>query len=245
MVGPSRPAPYSACVCGRVALYEQPSRLARFLGARTDLLDQDLPPSWNVAPTDSLLGARQTSKGDRELAAYRWGLVPSWSKTPDVKGTFNARAESLAEKPMFRTAFARWRILVPVDAFYEWERIGRTRMPYAFTRADGQPIVFAGLREWWRGKDGTELRTATIVTTEAGPDVPIHDRQPVVLERKDWDLWLDPGVSDPRLLLPLLVPSVEGTLIHYRVDRAVGDVRNDGPELLERATVDESTGELF
>jgi putative SOS response-associated peptidase YedK len=229
-----------------VALYEEPSRLARILDARTELLDDDLPPSWNVAPTDSLLGVRQTSKGDRELGAYRWGLVPSWSKTPDVKGTFNARAESLVDKPMFRTAFARWRVLVPVDAFYEWERTGRRSQPYAFTRTDGQPLVFAGLREWWRGKDGVELRTATIVTTEAGPDMPIHDRQPVVLEPEDWELWLDTQVSDPEVLLPLLGrPTVEGRLTHYPVDRAVGNVKNNGPQLLEHATVDESTGELF
>ena len=88
------------------------------------------------------------------------------------------------------------------------------------------------------GEDGTELRTATVITTVAGPDMPIHDRQPVVLERHDWDLWLDPKVSDPKMLRPLLVPTVGGTLIHYPVDRAVGNVRNNSPRLLDEVALD-------
>ena len=225
-------------MCGRVALYEEPSRLARVLDARSEVPDDDLAPSWNIGPQADLLGVRQTSDGDRSLSVYRWGLVPSWAKDPNVKGTFNARAETLATKPMFRTAYARWRILVPVDAFYEWKRTDTFKQPFAFKRADGEPIVFAGLREWWRGQDGTELRTATVITTVAGPDMPIHDRQPVVLERHHWDLWLDPELSDPKMLEPLLVPTVGGTLVHYPVDRAVGNVRNDRPQLLDQVAID-------
>jgi putative SOS response-associated peptidase YedK len=225
-------------MCGRVALYEEPSRLARVLDARSEVQDDDLRPSWNIGPMADLLGVRQTSADERELSAYRWGLVPSWAKNPDVKGTFNARAETIATKPMFRTAFARWRILVPVDAFYEWKRTDRFKQPYAFKRADGEPVVFAGLREWWKGEDGTELRTATIITAEAGPDMPIHDREPVVLERRNWDLWLDPSVTDTQDLQPLLVPTLAGTLVHYPVGRAVGNVRNDRPELLDEVAVD-------
>ncbi len=225
-------------MCGRVALYEEPSRLARVLDARSEVPDDALAPSWNVGPQADLFGVRQTSEGDRSLSVYRWGLVPNWAKDPKVKGTFNARAETVATKPMFRSAFARWRILVPVDAFYEWQRTDSFKQPFAFSRADGEPTVFAGLREWWKGEDGAELRTATVITTVAGPDMPIHDRQPVVLERHDWDLWLDPQVSDPKLLQPLLVPTVGGTLIHYPVDRAVGNVRNDSPRLLDKVAVD-------
>ncbi len=225
-------------MCGRIALYEQPDRLARFLDAG---LDQEVMtewrPGWNLAPTDRILGVSERHD-ERLLCPYRWGLVPSWAKTPDIKGTFNARAETLATKPMFRSAFAHRRILVPVDAFYEWKQTDHRKQPYAFKRADGEPIVFAGLREWWKGDDGTELRTATIITTDAGPDMPIHDRQPVVLDRKSWDLWLDPSVTDGKVLEPLLVPNVAGTLIHYPVDRAVGNVRNDRPELLDEVSVE-------
>jgi putative SOS response-associated peptidase YedK len=226
-------------VCGRVALFEPPSRLARFLDAGLEISDQDLEPSWNIGPMGELAAVRETSRGERELALYRWGLVPSWAKDPNIKGTFNARAETVATKPTFRAAFARWRVLVPVDAFYEWKRTDRWRQPYAFKRADGEPVVFAGLREWWKGPDGNELRTATIITTEAGPDMPIHDREPVVLERRDWDLWLDPAVTDPWPLQPLLVSTAAGTLVHYPVDRALGDVRNDRPELLDEVDLNE------
>ncbi len=230
-------------MCGRIALYDDPDHLARLLDAGVDPeVLAAWKPAWNVAPTDSILGGSERH-GQRTLRSYRWGLVPSWSKSPDMKGTFNARAESVATKPTFRTAFRKGRILVPVDAFYEWARLGpKDKQPYAFRRADGQPIVFAGLREWWRGDDGTELNTATIITTVAGPDMPIHNRQPVVLDQVDWDHWLDPGVTNPGDLEPLLVPTTEGTLVHHPVGKGVGNVRNDGPDLMEAIAVQGDLG---
>ena len=182
--------------------------------------------------------------GRRIMDAYRWGLVPSWAKNPGaVKGTFNARAESVATKAMFRSAFERWRILVPVDAFYEWQTLSpKEKQPYVFSRADGEPVVFAGLREWWRDAEGHELRTATIITTEAGPDMPIHNRQPVVLEPANWDLWLDHGITGGQALQDLLVPTVAGTLVHHPVAKDVGSTRNDRPELVEAITLDGDPG---
>jgi len=153
-----------------------------------------------------------------------------------IRNTFNARAETVATRPMFRSAFRRGRILVPVDAFYEW-KAGSPKQPYAFVRADREPVVFAGLRESWSGPDGTELRSATIITTEAGPDMPIHDRQPVVLERSTWERWLDPAADDRSELESLLRPTRAGTLIHHPVDRAVGSVRNDRPDLLDEVAL--------
>ncbi len=221
-------------MCGRIALYDEPEQLARLLDAGLDPeLAAQWRPRWNIGPMARILGVAEAADGSRTLAAYRWGLVPGWAKDPTaLRSTFNARAETVASKPAFRAAFKRWRILVPVNLFYEW-KAGTPKQPYAFKRADGEPIVLAGLREYWKGADGTELRTATVITTGAGPDMPIHDRQPVVLERDAWAHWLDPEVTDREELEPLLLPSVEGTLVHYPVSREVGNVRNDRPDLIE------------
>jgi putative SOS response-associated peptidase YedK len=221
-------------MCGRIALYTDPDRLARILGAGlADRAFGEWRPSWTVAPTRDVLGVSET-QGRRLLDHYRWGLVPSWVKDPmSVKSTFNARAESLASKPMFRSAFESRRILIPVDEFYEWETLGpKRKQPYAFRRSDGEPIVLAGLREWNPDLEGNG-RTATIITTEAGPDMPIHNRQPVVLERDAWDHWLDVEVTDPDELASLLRPTTRGTLVHHPVRKDVGNVNNDGPELVE------------
>jgi putative SOS response-associated peptidase YedK len=225
-------------MCGRIALYSDTPQLARLLEAGLDPeLVHGLAPHWNLGPTSAILGVAADVDGQRTMGAYRWGLVPRGAADPtSIRNTFNARAETVSIRPMFRSAFRRGRILIPVDAFYEW-KAGPPKQPYAFVRADREPVVFAGLREWWRGADGTELRSATIITTEAGPDMPIHDRQPVVLERDDWEHWLDPAVTGGPELESLLQPSRAGSLVHYPVDRAVGSVRNDRPEVLDEVAL--------
>jgi putative SOS response-associated peptidase YedK len=231
-------------MCGRIALYTEPDRVARILGARLAEGGVDgWQPSWNVAPTDPVLGVAQGRDG-RVLDRYRWGLVPSWAKDPRaVHGTFNARAESVATKPMFKAAFRSRRILVPVDVFYEWETLApKVTRPYAFSRADGAPVVMAGLREWHADVDGEEWRTAAVITTAAGPDMPIHDRQPVVLEADAWEHWLDPAVTEREELESLLVPGAAGTLVRHPVGRAVGNVRNNGPGLLEAVALEGDPG---
>ncbi len=160
--------------------------------------------------------------------------------------TFNARAETVASKPSFRAAFAARRLAVVADGFYEWKPgEGTTKQPFYFTRADGKPLALAGLWEqWWGGPGATDppegerpaLRTCTVITTEAGPDmVDIHHRMPVVLELEVLEEWLDPANKDKPELESLLVPSPPGTLVYRPVGREVGNVRNDGPELIETA----------
>ena len=187
----------------------------------------------------------------RELGRYRWGLVPSWAKDPSMATrTFNARAETVASKPSFRSAFTARRLVVVADGFYEWRQgPGAGKQPYYFTRADGRPLALAGLWEVWRGGpaergaaagdpgdsgDRPILRTCTVITTSAGPDMgDIHHRMPVVLESEVLDEWLDPDNHDKPELESLLVASPAGTLVHRAVGRSVGNVRNDGPELIE------------
>jgi putative SOS response-associated peptidase YedK len=221
-------------MCGRIALYSDPDRMARILDAQLSLQDGEWNRSWNVAPTDTILGASYRPDDGRLLSGYRWGLVPFGAKDPAAfRSTFNARAETVATKPAFRRAFAKSRILVPVDAFYEWRTAGRAKTPNLFTRADAQPIVFAGLAERWKRPDGSFLHSATVITTAAGPDMDeIHDRMPVVLERDSWEYWLDPTVDDRDELETLLRPAPVGTLIHHEVGAGVGNVRNNGPELI-------------
>jgi putative SOS response-associated peptidase YedK len=250
-------------MCGRIALYSDPDYLARIFDAELGPdVDPDARPSWNVPPTRSILAIADVPDPDtdpgpppvagtgtggvhRELGRYRWGLVPSWARDPSVASrTFNARAETVASKPSFRSAFAHRRLAVVADGFYEWRPgDGRVRQPFFFTRADGMPLVLAGLWErWWGGpteaadpaEERAALRTCTVITTEAGPDMAdIHHRMPVVLDPADLDEWLDPANLDRPELESLLVACPEGTLVHRAVGSAVGNVRNDGPDLIE------------
>ena len=228
-------------MCGRVALFTPPSHLARFLDAALAAgLDPEGQPSWNVGPQRSLFAVTEHHEA-RVLDQYRWGLVPSWAKDATIGNRlFNARGETIAEKPAFRSAFAKRPCVIPVDGFYEWDhRPGQNRQPNYFTRVDDEPLLLAGLFEFWRdrGEDVIEpLATCTIITTTPSVDMDeIHDRMPVVLSRDDVATWLDVNEYGPEERLSLLRPAPEGTLSHYGVDRAVGSVKNDGPELTERA----------
>lgn len=255
-------------MCGRVALFTPPERLARILDAAcvAGLAGRDPSlwhPSYNVGPTGMLLGVTagpppgvptgsppaEGLSGNREaraglphraLAPYRWGLVPPWANDPRIGSRlFNARAETVATKPAFRSAFRRRRLVLPVDGFYEWGPSGRGRRPHYVRRTDGGPVLLAGVWETWAPPPGEvppgevpSLRTCTVITTDAGADTgDIHDRMPVVLGVDQVDEWTDPSPSDD-LLASLLVPAPAGTLVHHPVGLRVGNVRNDGPDLI-------------
>jgi len=233
-------------MCGRVALYSPPARLAAFLAAAEGLSfandDREAwtegHPSWNVAPQRRLYGAKEVD-GDRVLERYRWGLVPSWAKDPKIGNKlFNARGETVAEKPSFRSAFTKRPLVIPVDAFYEWDhRPGKNKQPNLFTRVDGDPLLLAGLFEYWRAPDDKESEltvTCTIITTEPNDDMDeIHNRMPVVLELDDVDVWLNVDEHPPDGRSLLLRPAPNGTLTHHGVGSDVGNVKNDGAHLIE------------
>ncbi len=226
-------------MCGRVALFTPPARLARLLDAALAAgVDPEGHPSWNIGPLRRLFAVIER-EGTRTLDRYRWGLVPSWAKDPSIANRlFNARGETVAEKPSFRSAFAKRPCVIPVDGFYEWDhRAGRQKQPHYFTRIDGQPLLFAGLYEYWRDpsapSDSAPLQTCTVITTTPNDDVEeLHDRMPVVLEQADVEQWLNVEQYGPDERALLLRPAAKGTLTHYGVDSAVGSVRNDGPELI-------------
>lgn len=192
-------------------------------------------PTYNAAPQSMQPVVRlNRDSGQREVALLRWGLVPYWAK--DAKPaytTINARAEEVAAKPAFREALKKRRCLVPADAFYEWQKLdAKNRRPHAIALRGGEPYAFAGLWEHWQPKEGSPLETFTIITTDANEVTePLHDRMPVILERRDYDRWLDAG--DPaRPPIDLLRPYPAEKMLAWPVSNRVGNVRNDDPELL-------------
>lgn len=217
-------------MCGRYASF-LPAEALRAL-FQTVNATPNLEPTWNMAPTrDAPVVRLHPEMRARHLDLLRWGLVPHWAKDPkSVRQPINARAETVATAPMFRDALARRRCLVPADVFYEWQATDGAKQPYAIARADGQPMVFAGLWEGWRGADGTVLRSFAIVTTSANSVLrPIHERMPVILEPPDWPTWLGETEGDaPALLRP------SGTDLRvWRIGTAVNNVRNDSEALLQ------------
>ena len=167
-----------------------------------------------------------------------WGLVPSWAKDRGTAGKmFNARVESVADKPAFRTAYAKRRCLVPADGWYEWRALeGPTKQPMYMTPEDGHLIAFAGLYEFWRGGDGPTLSTCTIITTpSAGALAEIHDRMPLVLPRDAWARWLDPTEKDPSDLLSSWDEAAGEHLELRPVSTEVNKVDHNGADLIQRA----------
>jgi putative SOS response-associated peptidase YedK len=185
------------------------------------------------------------------MVLMRWGLVPSWAKDPKISySTINARAEEAASKPAYREALKRRRCLIPADAFYEWQRLVKTKHPFAFALASGEPYAFAGLWESWRPKeppDTPPLESFTLLTTDPNELMePVHDRMPVILEPRDYARWLESGTTE-RPPLDLLRPLPVGKMKKWRVSERVGNVRNNDPALLEEVEKKEepAQGNLF
>ena len=189
----------------------------------------NLAPRYNVAPSQSVpIVRRREDEAVREIVQVRWGLVPGWAKDLSISAKLiNARAETVAEKPSFRSAFKRRRCLVPADGFYEWRRESEAKQPYRIARADGGVFAFAGLWERWEAPEGETVESCTILTTQANAALaPIHGRMPVVLEPGAYGPWLDPA-AEPERLHALLVPAPDETLTAYKVSTRVNNVRND------------------
>ena len=225
-------------------------RYANFL-AEQDLIDafsiasvadeaRLIPPRYNIGPTQlvQIVRPRKDDADARELATARWGLVPSWAKDPGIGvKMFNARVETIAEKPSFSKAFASRRCIVPASGYYEWHTTPEGKNPYFIHPAHGGPLAFAGLFEVWKDRtveDAPWVVSTSIVTTAArGPMATIHDRQPVMFTPDNWEVWLDPESSQADLLAAAAddAPALEW----HAVGKGVGNIRNEGPELVEPA----------
>lgn len=192
-----------------------------------------LLPRFNIAPTQPIAVVRQSGgKETRQLCLLRWGLIPAWAKEPSIGARLiNARAETVGEKPAFRSAFKSRRCLIPADGYYEWKKIGGRKQPYHIRLEDERPFALAGLWERWEGgESGTPLETCTIITTAANAaTAPIHDRMPAILPEEEYSLWLDPGVQDRQMLARLLRPFDSQPMGSVPVSTHVNNARNDDP----------------
>ncbi len=216
-------------MCGRFTITHPDEALARLFGA---VPSNDLPPvpRFNVCPTTPV--AVVTSDGDaRRLRPMRWGFIPHWYKAPnDGPLIINARADTVATKPAFREAIRARRCIVPASGFYEWQEVGGKKLPWYFTRRDGQPMAFAGLWQRWEAA-GQAIDTVAIVSTDAGAGMcGLHHREAVILEEPDWPLWLGEAGHGAAVLMKA---SRDGVLQCHRVDPRVNSNRAEGPELIE------------
>lgn len=221
-------------MCGRFGVEREYVQLALRYQAVVKAVDPG--PRYNIAPTDPV-PVVLAHEGERYLTHHRWGLVPSWAKDLSVGARMiNARSETVATRPAFRDSLVARRCLIPATRFYEWQRGDGTKVPHSIHRNDGFPMSFAGLWASWRNPSTSErVLSCTIVTTTANEMMArLHDRMPVILDEEAVELWLDPSLTDVAELLPLLVPCPDDALSAYPVSSLVNNVRNDGPELIER-----------
>ena len=228
-------------MCGRFTLHHTLEELEeRFAAEIAVPWVAEAGPRYNIAPTQNILVV--TQNGARHLQGCHWGLIPSWAKDPAIGNKMiNARAETLAEKPSFRTALSRRRCLIPADGFYEWQNAAADlpsgkkapRTPMHIRLQDGGLFAFAGLWDEWHAPDGSPLRSCTIITTAPNAvTAPIHDRMPVILHPEDEALWLDRSITNASDLLPLLIPYPADTMEAYAVSRSVNAPTMDDPELI-------------
>jgi putative SOS response-associated peptidase YedK len=217
-------------MCGRYALYGPVSRLRE----RFDLADGiDWEPRFNIAPGQPCPVIRADEHGTRTLMLAQWGLVPAWAKADrTMSRPINAKAETAADKPMFRRAFRHGRVLVPASAFYEWVETPTGKQPWLIRPANDPYFALGGLLEHWQGPDG-ELTSFAILTTDAGAAMrPIHERMPVIIAEHDWAHWLDPRFAELARLQTIMSLTRTVPLAMHRVGRAVGSPANEGPQLI-------------
>ncbi|MEJ8571687.1 SOS response-associated peptidase [Microbaculum marinum] len=217
-------------MCGRYALTLPPQAVREFMGF---LELPNFPPRYNIAPTQPIAVVRLSS-GARSFTLMRWGLLPSWVKDPkDFPTLINARSEGAAAKPAFRAAMRRRRCLIPADGFYEWQKTHNGRkVPHLIRRPGGAPFAFAGLWESWMGADGSEIDTATIMTTAANDHLrPLHDRMPVIVMPDDFDRWLDATDRPADDVADLLRAAPEDYFEAFPISTRVNSVANDDADI--------------
>ena len=226
-------------MCGRFKLQASWSEIHRLYQLTLNL---NLRPRYNIAPSQGVLAVRYNAETHQRIASeLRWGLIPFWAKEASIGyKMINAKAEGISEKPSFREAFKSRRCIIPADGFYEWKATGaKMKQPYAIVMQDRSVFGFAGLWERWRDKanGGEVVESCTIITTEPNAVcAPIHNRMPVILPPESYATWLGEREAGADELLALLKPYPAEKMTAFPIGPRIGNVKNEGPELLEALT---------
>jgi putative SOS response-associated peptidase YedK len=233
-------------MCGRCRLSRRKQIVEEYFDVASDI--DDWNPRYNVAPTQPVPVIRQHPKEPhRDLSLMRWGLIPSWAKdTSGAAGMINARSETASVKPAFRDALRLRRCLVPADGFYEWQRTGRTKQAFAFEVRDGELFAFAGIWERWKSPSGEWVKSCSILTTTPNSVTSaIHDRMPVILDRENYDLWLDPGMTTVEAVTDLLRPFDASLMRCYPISSRINNAANDDEECTAPVQIMQAQSRLF
>jgi len=219
-------------MCGRFTLTADPAELQDAFPEFS--LPAQYAPRFNIAPTQPILAV--ANDGRRRMDFFAWGLIPTWAKDPSIGSRMiNARAETLAEKPSFRGPLKYKRCLILTDGFFEWKATPgeKTKTPYFIRLASGKPFAFAGLWDEWHSPDGSQVCSATIITTEPNSLISqLHNRMPVILRPQDYTQWLDPSPQQALDVLPLLRSYPADDMKAYPVSTMVNSPANDRPECI-------------
>jgi putative SOS response-associated peptidase YedK len=217
-------------MCGRFVITSPPAALRLVFGY---IEQPNFPPRNNVAPTQPV-PVVILENGGRHFRLMRWGLIPAWAKDPrKISLMFNARSETVQDRPAFKNAIKRRRCLIPADGYYEWQDAGGRRRPYFIYRRDRRPIGFAALAETWVGPNGEEMDSVAIVTAPASADLAVlHHRVPVTISPQDFERWLDCAADEAETAIALLSGPQEGEFAWHQVSRRVNHTNNDDAQLI-------------
>jgi len=219
-------------MCGRFALWSGREEIEAAFAVR---LSAEPQTGYNIAPSREVTAVRASREGNREAAFLRWGLVPSWAKAPDSGyRMINARADTVFQKPAYRTAIRRRRCLIPANAFFEWKRTEKGKQPYLIQVGEGEVFGLAGLWEVWQNREtGETIESCAILTTRPNEAMQeLHDRMPVIVSPESHSLWLDPRVGEPDRIAPLLEPYPAEEMRMHPIGREVNNPANDHPSVV-------------
>ncbi|USG60357.1 SOS response-associated peptidase [Sneathiella marina] len=217
-------------MCGRFNLTSPVEAIRQLFGFQAS---PNLQARYNIAPTTQIAAVRlpsNKSASGTELFSAHWGLIPSWAKSAEYSAKMiNARSETVADKPAFRSAYKSRRCLIPSNGFYEWQKLGKTKkQPWLISLQDTPLFAFAGLWESWTDPEGKTLESCTILTTKAADSIAfIHHRMPVIIDKAKFGQWYEGGSEDD-----LLQPFDSAKLTFHKVSQSVGNVRNDDASLI-------------